>query len=128
MSSLRSSELLLGTPSSSRTAPKPCAKAGEERINEALRAHQLENLLADTEECIGWVQSEPNANMSPSNDAQVATWDESFYANLYIALTQEAGRKTELIDLEARGQYLQVPGVLSRQETIESGQYLASLD
>ncbi|MDG2168879.1 MAG: hypothetical protein P8L44_13255 [Opitutales bacterium] len=103
-------------------------KAWEERVNEALRAHHLEDLLVDTEGFIDWFQSEPKANMSLSNDSQVATWDESFYTNLYTALTQEAGRKTELIDLEARGQYLQVPVVLSRQETIELGQYLASLD
>jgi hypothetical protein len=103
-------------------------KAWEERVNEALRAHNLEDLLVDTEGFIDWFQSEPKANMSLSNDSQVATWDESFYTNLYTALTQEAGRKTELIDLEARGQYLQVPVVLSRQETIELGQYLASLD
>ena len=101
---------------------------GQERISAAMRAHHLVDLLDDSEEFMDWFLKEPNVNSSLGSSSQVALWDSSFYSNLYIALTQQAGKQSELMNLEARGKFIQVPVVLSRQETIELGQYLASLD
>ena len=102
-------------------------KIGGERLAEALKAHDLKGLLED-DEFVNQFLSSPRANVSLGKSSQLKEWDQYLYSNFYTALTKQALQKFELTHLEARGQFIQVPESLSRQETIELGQYLASLD
>ena len=58
----------------------------------------------------------------------VEDWDRHLFFKVYAALNQQAEQAFELIHLDARGHFLKVPNGLTRKETIELGQYLASLD
>ena len=102
-------------------------KSGEQRLTDALKAHHLEGVIEDPDFTSQFLSS-PLANASLNSSSQLNAWDQAFYSGLYIALTQETEQQRELTHLEARGQFIQVPEVLSRQETIELGQYLASLN
>ena len=102
-------------------------QSGEERVKTALKAHDLEGLLDEADFVSLFLESH-DADGSLDSSSRQRAWDQVFYSALHGALSQKSSQDYELIHLEARGQFIQVPEVLSRQETIELGQYLASLD
>lgn len=102
-------------------------QSGEQRVKDALTAHNLSDLVNEDTFIPNFLESNSSKGALDSSSKE-RTWDQMFYTMIHSSLSQKANQNYELIHLEARGQFIKVPEVLSRQETIELGQYLASLD
>lgn len=97
---------------------------GYDRIKTALEVYGVENLLSDAYSFSAWVRRD-NMLGSPG---QLGEWERNLFSKFYAALSQEKKKAHDLAHVDARGQFLKVPAGLSRQETIELGQYLVSLN
>ncbi|MCZ6672554.1 MAG: hypothetical protein O7C75_06405 [Verrucomicrobia bacterium] len=97
-----------------------------ERIPAALDAIDVTDLLTDLSSFSAWVRM-GNTNEGPiRNESQYEKWEDSLFSKLYAALSQQADQEFEIVHLEARAHFIQVPDGLTRKETIELGQYLMS--
>mgnify|MGYP001220156821 CR=1 FL=1 len=102
--------------------------AGHERVVAALKAHHINDLLSDVNSFSAWFRMNEKTDRFLSNQSQLKTWDRSMFSTVHSALSQQADQAFKLTHLDARGHFIKVPEILTRKETIELGQYLASLD
>jgi hypothetical protein len=58
--------------------------------------------------------------------SQIDDWERTLFSKVYTALSQQTDQEYESIHFYARAHYIEVPSNLSRQESIELGQYLFS--
>lgn len=101
---------------------------GHDRVKTALDAFDLSELLADVKSFSAWVRMNGKMDGLLDNELLVDGWDRSLFSKVYAALSQQAEKVFALTHLDTRGHFLKVPDGLSRKETIELGQYLASLE
>ncbi|MCB1120956.1 MAG: hypothetical protein KJT03_05375, partial [Verrucomicrobiae bacterium] len=102
--------------------------SGFDRIKSALEAYNVESLLEDAYSFSAWVRKDSSLDGALNTRSQVEDWERGLFAKLYAALNQQKKKAYEFAQVDARGQFLKVPNGMSRQEVIELGQYLVSLN
>lgn len=101
---------------------------GSDRVFNALAAFDLIDLIGDKNGVTNWVRAGKKMNAILTSEKQLQDWDQALMSKAYVLLSEKAEHSYDLIHLEARAHFLQVPDSLARQEAIELGQYIMSLE
>jgi hypothetical protein len=97
---------------------------GHERVLAALRLFDLTDLLNNVDDFSSWFRLDGKMDGKLVDDFKINDWELNLFSKVYAVLSRQSAMEYESIHFDARIHFIEVPGNLSTQESIELGQYL----